>query len=95
MRCGGAFKPEKRKSRIPEWRGSAPPRRDQFLQTQATPHLHEGPQLQAFASVPHLQMGAQVQGLHWQVLVIGKRLWFGWWSDCSMAKDGRTIERSG
>ena len=50
--------------------GNAPPRCGQFAQSQEAPHVHDGPHLHAFGWVVHLQAGAQVQGVHLQVLVI-------------------------
>jgi len=57
--------------------------------------LHDGPHLHAFGWVVHLQAGAQVQGVHLQVLVIDVFLWFGLWSACSTMQIGWAIERSG
>ncbi len=53
---------------------NASPRCSQFELPQFGPHAHVGPQLQALRSVAHLQLGAQVQGLHLQVSVIDELL---------------------
>jgi hypothetical protein len=74
---------------------NAPPRCGQFAQAPSGPHLHDGPQLQAFGWEAHVQACAQVQGLHLQVSVIGELLWFGLWSACGTMRIGWTIERSG
>ena len=59
---------------------SAPPRNRHFVQLQFGPHLQDGPQLQTLGLVPHLQTGVHVQGLHLQILVIGRTPLFGLWS---------------
>ena len=74
---------------------AALPPRCHLLQLQAGPHLQDGPHLQALAGGVHLQVGVQVQGLHWQDFVIFQLLWLGWWSRCIMLRIGALIERSG
>lgn len=49
---------------------NAPPREGYFAQLHASPHLHDGPHLQALSWVAHLHVGAQVHGLHVHFLIM-------------------------
>lgn len=74
---------------------SVPPRRYHFAQLQLVPHLQDGPQLQVFGCWAHVQVGAQLQGLHLHFRVIIKLLWLRWWSSCDTVGIAVIIERSG
>jgi hypothetical protein len=52
---------------------STPPA-PQLSRGQFGPHLQDGPHLQAICLVAHLQVGAQVHGLHLQVSVMDELL---------------------
>lgn len=74
---------------------SASPRNLQFAQLQFGPHLQDGPHLQTLGLMAHLQIGVQVQGLHLQILVIGRTPLFGLWSSRATREIECMIERSG
>lgn len=76
-------------------RRSVPPREGHFEQVQLVPHLQDGPQLQAFGCFAHVQVGAQVHGLHLHFVVIGKLHWLRSWSSCDTVCIALIIERSG
>jgi hypothetical protein len=95
-RRGGAFdgRRQGQASHLGGW-GNAPPRCRQFAQSQEAPHLHDGPHLHASGWMAHLQAGAQVQGVHLQILVIDVLRSFALWSAWSTMQIGWAIERSG
>ena len=58
---------------------AAPPAWGHLAQPQEGPHLHEVPQPHDFGWTPHWQVGAQVQGLHLQVLGMVELLMVRFW----------------